>query len=494
MIKFLHGRFPVTEEKKLPEPKSLGWKVIDLAALRHPPELLASAVYCIAGLLLFLGVIFFGILLTRVFYAATNGSPDDVNKLLLALAGMVGAPFVVWRVVIAARANQVAKENAAEQSRIANENLYATLLTKAVEQLGATREEKFVDEYITVTGSTKKDVVSKTVPNIEIRLGGIYALEKIAKDHKSLHMPVMEILCSYVRQNAENSDFDNQNESDEKSEKSEIIKKLIRIDVQAAVSVIGRRNMSIIDEEIIGDGRKDISFEDDVRFDLSNCRFTGLNMKGLTFSRANFERSVFVDSNFDDAYFDRTNFSKSEFKNVTMQNIKVNGCKLDESRFIDIYIGEAIFNRTWISRVFFENVRILDSKMLNCHFYDSQMKTADFYRCDLSGSFLSRTDFSGSRFAFVVFDGSDFWYTNLDMVIFQECDLTMVQNLMWVEIDKCYVDELTKFPANFVRPHTHNWLEKSDNENIRKRWIEMYLADWGVQFSGQRPFAEDIYF
>ena len=63
-------------------------------------------------------------------------------------------------------------------------------LTKAVEQLGATREEKTEDRKV------------KTVPNTEVRLGAIYALEKLAGDYLPLHCEIIEILCAYVRKNS----------------------------------------------------------------------------------------------------------------------------------------------------------------------------------------------------------------------------------------------------------------------------------------------------
>ena len=53
--------------------------------------------------------------------------------------------------------------------------------TKAIEQLGKLDGDK---------------------PNIEIRLGAIYALERIARDSPRDHWTIMEVLTAYVRQNS----------------------------------------------------------------------------------------------------------------------------------------------------------------------------------------------------------------------------------------------------------------------------------------------------
>jgi hypothetical protein len=65
---------------------------------------------------------------------------------------------------------------------VSREEQVTERFTKAIDQLGA------VDE--------------KGVKKLEIRLGGIYALERIARDSERDHWPIMEILTAYVREHA----------------------------------------------------------------------------------------------------------------------------------------------------------------------------------------------------------------------------------------------------------------------------------------------------
>ncbi|MBJ3763114.1 hypothetical protein ILP92_10190, partial [Maribius pontilimi] len=46
------------------------------------------------------------------------------------------------------------------------------------------------------------EVLSKTQPNLEVRIGAIYALARIAEDSHRDHVQIMKILCAYIRQNA----------------------------------------------------------------------------------------------------------------------------------------------------------------------------------------------------------------------------------------------------------------------------------------------------
>jgi len=48
----------------------------------------------------------------------------------------------------------------------------------------------------------KWESTAQTKPNLEVRLGAIYALERIAQDSERDHLTVMETLCAYIRENA----------------------------------------------------------------------------------------------------------------------------------------------------------------------------------------------------------------------------------------------------------------------------------------------------
>jgi hypothetical protein len=159
----------------------------------------------------FLGIsVLFGLgvfLIWRLIELSWSGTPDEsiraASAALTAIAAIFGAIFICWRTVVAhwsARASQ-------HQASVAREAHLTTLFTKAVEFLGATREVKRHEIGLTIASSTSQLSSvpnSVTEPNIEVRLGAIYALERIAKDSERDHWPIMEVLCAYIR-NPQNS-------------------------------------------------------------------------------------------------------------------------------------------------------------------------------------------------------------------------------------------------------------------------------------------------
>ena len=119
---------------------------------------------------------------------------------------------------------------AEENARVAQEGQITERFTKAIEQLGH-------DE-------------------IAIRLGGIYALERIAKDSEKDHGSIMEVLTAYVREKAPRQ-----------TKTQRTLTEKPPTDIQAILTVIGRR-------ETTGNNRR----EDDL--DLSETELVGANLIG----------------------------------------------------------------------------------------------------------------------------------------------------------------------------------------------------------------------
>ncbi|MGB9939334.1 pentapeptide repeat-containing protein [Methanosarcina sp.] len=121
---------------------------------------------------------------------------------------------------------------AEENLKVSQEGQITERFTRAVDQLGA------IDHL----GN----------PAIEIRLGGIYALERIANESEKDYWPIMEILTAYIRKNTSAGIVENKkvthiatdiqtngNIMDEFSEPKEL-----SLDIQAILSVIGKRRYS----------------------------------------------------------------------------------------------------------------------------------------------------------------------------------------------------------------------------------------------------------
>src|ERR1700730_10769165 len=86
------------------------------------------------------------------------------------------------------RSQEETQESQRKTIQITNEGQITDRFTKAIDQLGATDDK----------GNSR----------LELRLGGIYALERIARVSEKDHWPIMEVLTTYVRVHAPANKFD----------------------------------------------------------------------------------------------------------------------------------------------------------------------------------------------------------------------------------------------------------------------------------------------
>ena len=148
-------------------------------------------------------------------------------------------------------------------------------------------------------------------PNIEIRLGAIYALERIAHDSPRDHWTIMEVLTAYVRQNAPVAPIGNPPEKP--------LPEKPRTDIQAILSVLGRR--------LVGPKRE----RPDQHLDLSST-----HLQGASLYKANLQG----------ADLRKTNLQRA---NLTNANLHV--VDLGEANLEDASLVEANLQNTWLIRV-----------------------------------------------------------------------------------------------------------------------------------------------
>jgi len=169
------------------------------------------------------------------------------------------------------------------------------------ETLRLTREEQITDRFTKAIEQLGQiDHEGKKV--VEVRLGGLYALEQIARESQPYYWPIMQIMGSYVKHHAP---LDPEVQlGDHKETKLGHTNE----DIQAVIDIVGRR---------AGEYNK----EDKDRIDLEgtsllHTSFTGGNFTGAWFRRADLRRSHFGYANLREASFVGADLRQAIFNDV----------------------------------------------------------------------------------------------------------------------------------------------------------------------------------
>jgi len=216
---------------------------------------------------------------------------DLIQALSLIMAGLGGGIglYFTWQNTKLSRENtkaqlQQAKESTEAQLRQAKESTEAQLHQARESQsqtqestrktLNLTEQGQITDRFtraIDQLGATNDDKSKR----IEIRLGGIYALEQIAKHSPEHYSPVMEVLTAYVKENArwnpDESSGPTLKWQQAATSDTQLITSEVPTDIQAILDVLGRRE----EERIPENYRISISLH---QANLSGADFVGANL------------------------------------------------------------------------------------------------------------------------------------------------------------------------------------------------------------------------
>ena len=224
-------------------PRSVRWLVVAIAAI-----LLALAV---AWILIVLGPDW----LARHDIGSTKGSSlqtarDAARGRLLTLgAGLFAAGALVFTALNFGLLRRTSEKTDQWQQRtyeLTEQGQVTDRYTKAVEQLGSDK--------------------------LDVRIGGIYALERVARDSKKDHPTIMEVLVTFIREHSPEP------WPVPKSGDVPLPGRMTRPDVQAALTVIGRRDT----------GR------DNRPIDLSGVNLTRANLAEANLAKANLRDTIFT--------------------------------------------------------------------------------------------------------------------------------------------------------------------------------------------------------
>ena len=270
---------------------------------------------------------------------------DTIRHLAIALpavaaanAGLIALPITLNRLQLTNR-----------QTLAEEEGLITDRINAAVLGLGA---EKTVKD--TVNGQ----VLERTEPNIEVRVGAILALERIAKKNLDVHVQIMEIFTTYLSENASAAEL----------VPTSVLEQIQppRLDDQIIFNVIGRRTSQQRNRE-----KQDLYKPTFDRINFSHAKLSGLD---------------FSHSNFLCCYFLRTNSENTDFHE----------CLLDYCNFEKANLERANFNWCSMQTCGFKRANLVFAQLCDCYCQNGDFDCAHMFACDCSRLHLVASFFSAN--------------------------------------------------------------------------------------------------
>ena len=268
------------------------------------------------------------------------------------LAG-IGATLLIYAAIRQA-------QTASRQARIASDRHEAQ--TKA-------------DLQRRITESFSKAIEQLSSDKLEVRLGGIYALERISRESDDDYWTVMENLTAFVRERTQRTEVDRMTKPLdqriaaiayslwEKAGKPEgrserfwaeaVAQELVgpppSADIAAVLTVIERRSEEhrALETQAKWDFQQAIlrsAYFTDAHFERAN--FGGAHLEGASFYKAHLERASFYDAHLERADLSGAHLERAIFYDAHLEGALLGGAHLEGAALNDAHLEGAVLNET----------------------------------------------------------------------------------------------------------------------------------------------------
>jgi hypothetical protein len=202
-----------------------------------------------------------------------------------------------------------------------------------------------------------------SLPNLEVRVGSIYALERIAQDSDRDHIQIMEILCAYIRENApaENAEpFPFEPSPDEHIAWESKVKGP-RTDIRVALEIIGRRSKIQIELERHTEVR---GSEKGYRLDLRGTCLQMAQLADMDFKNALFGESRMQGAKLTEAQMQGANFFMAQMQGTNFGEAQIQGAELYGAQMNEeTSVSAADLRGAALKEVDFRNVKLLQKQV-----------------------------------------------------------------------------------------------------------------------------------
>jgi uncharacterized protein YjbI with pentapeptide repeats len=219
-----------------------------------------------------------------------------------------------------------------------------------------------------------------------IRIGGIYALERIAKDSPRDGWTIMEVLSSFVRgkQNIKGQDLDQLS--------------AIRTDAQAALTAIARRKINLendqqyLDMSLTNLREANLVGANLDRVKINSSSLIKADLRDANLNCANLNHTDLNSANLTRAQLDRANLIQANLSNTNLSSANLNEANLNKAN-----LSDAILDGATLTNASLGNTNLSGAILIGANLRGATLSKANLTKADLSGADLDGVNIAGAN-------------------------------------------------------------------------------------------------
>jgi uncharacterized protein YjbI with pentapeptide repeats len=237
---------------------------------------------------------------------------------------------------------------------------------------------------------------------VDVRLGGIYALGRLALESPEEHEPIVEILTAYVRTHARWTPAGQDQASAEAASDPAVGNSAegveppdLPVDIQAALTVLTRRNERHERRSVV---TLDLRQTDLRRVEASGLRAPNANLSGAELQFANLRGAQLRGANLEDAQLSRADLSYAQLQGARLVEARMSGTSLFRAHLEDATLMGASLRGADLRHAFLQKAYFQAADLFMARLDDAQLQDASFRDAELQDTALVRAQLQRTSF------------------------------------------------------------------------------------------------
>ncbi len=265
--------------------------------------------------------------------------------------------------------------------------------SQAQQDRALSKEGQITDRYTAAVNNLGDD-------KMEVRLGGIYALQRIMQDSHRDQPTIANVLAAYLRSHASGPP--------PKGNSSPA-------DVLAAFSVLATRNPRYDDSLtlnlaaiwVTNSKRVPVSMSHDEKLEpcrltskpaqLANVDFSSAHLSNVMLNHADMDHAILVGADLANSNLSGVDLTRAELPFVDLRHASLNDAQLRESSLVAADMSDAILFRADLSGTSMDHAVLRDARMGGADLRGADLRGADLRGADLMGADLRGANLHGAK-------------------------------------------------------------------------------------------------
>jgi len=220
---------------------------------------------------------------------------------------------------------------------------------------------------------------------LEVRIGAIYALERITIDSPRDHPTIMEVLIAFIREHS------HEQWPDPESEDAPVPERTTRPDLQAALNVVGRRDPS-----------RDIR-----QIDLSGANLSGAKLGRANLAGADLRRTILAAADLKGALLnEREDFTRADLDGrADLRLAHLEGAHLQDAHLERARLNSTHLERARLRGAHFDDATLIGAHSTGAHIDGARFADAKLMHADFTHLFDSHADMTGANLNHALWPG-----------------------------------------------------------------------------------------